>query len=427
MHPIISGKQLKNFCIYGLGATGKSVVKFLKRKKVSKFCTFDDESKKKNNAKIFSENLDTADYIVVSPGINIKKSRFKKKLKKYQNKIITDLDLFYSLNPKIKSIVITGTNGKSTTCKILEHVFKKNNINAELGGNIGKPILNLNLKKKKLVIIEVSSFQLAYSKFIKPDFAIILNINSDHLDWHGTLKNYTESKFRIFSNQKENNFAFLNNKKLVKKFKKNKYLSKLRFVKLNKFKFLKKKINNKYLNSNTNFENLAFVYSLSKFFKIKNKAFYRSLESFEGLAHRYEVFHENKNKIFINDSKATSFEACKQALYNNKNIYWIVGGMPKKGDKFNIKSLKKNINKAYIIGNYSKFFKKKLNKKINYQVCHSLNKAIISIFKDLKKENNRKTIILLSPAAASYDQFKNFEERGNKFKKLIKKYSKKYL
>ena len=166
----------------------------------------------------------------MSPGISLKKTKFKKKLLKHKNKIITDLDLFYLFNPKIKSIVVTGTNGKSTTCKILEHILKKNKINVRLGGNIGKPVLDLDLKTQPLVIIEASSFQLSYSKLVKPDYAMILNIANDHLDWHGTFRDYINSKFKIFSNQKKNNFAFINNKIFLKKFKKNKYKSKLRVV-----------------------------------------------------------------------------------------------------------------------------------------------------------------------------------------------------
>ena len=130
--------------------------------------------------------------------INLKKAKLRKKLIENKDKIITDLDLFYLFNPQIKTIVVTGTNGKSTTCKILEHVLKKNKINVRLGGNIGKPVLNLDLKNEPLVIIEASSFQLAYSQFVRPDYAIMLNITKDHLDWHGSNKEYIDSKFKIF-------------------------------------------------------------------------------------------------------------------------------------------------------------------------------------------------------------------------------------
>ena len=125
----------------------------------------------------------------MSPGINILKSKFKKILLKNNKKIITDLDLFFLQNKPKKSIVITGTNGKSTTCSLIHHVLKKNGIKNKLVGNIGKPILDVKYKKNEIYVIEASSFQLEYSKFIKPYCAAILNISQDHLDWHGSKKN----------------------------------------------------------------------------------------------------------------------------------------------------------------------------------------------------------------------------------------------
>ena len=101
-----------------------------------------------------------------------------------------------------KSIVVTGTNGKSTTSKIIAHILKKNNFKVFLVGNIGSPILNINIKKNCFLVIEASSFQLSHSKFILPDYAMILNITNDHIDWHGSMKNYKNSKFKIFKNQK---------------------------------------------------------------------------------------------------------------------------------------------------------------------------------------------------------------------------------
>ena len=118
-----------------------------------------------------------------------------------------------------KSIVVTGTNGKSTVCKMLFHILKKNKIKSLLGGNIGKPILDLKIKKRDFLIIEASSYQLSHSKFIKPDYAILLNITNDHLDWHGNMKNYIDSKFKIFELQSKNQYSIINNR-FRKNFKK---------------------------------------------------------------------------------------------------------------------------------------------------------------------------------------------------------------
>ena len=357
----------------------------------------------------------------MSPGVNLKKAKLKKTLINNRHKIITDLDLFYLFYPKIKSIAVTGTNGKSTTCKILEHVLKKNKINVKLGGNIGTPILDLDLKKKPIVIIEASSFQLAHSKFVKPDYAAILNITNDHLDWHSSSKEYINSKFKIFSNQQKNNFAFLNNKILLKKYKKEKYNGKVKFINKGQYKKIKKLIRNDYLNSEANEQNMSFVYVLSKALKIQDKPLINCLKYFKGLPHRQEIFYKKNNKIFINDSKATSFEASKFALKSNKNIFWIVGGLPKLRDRFYLKRLSKKIIKAYIIGKHTSFFAKQIGKKIPYKISYNIRAAIKNIADDIKKiKKNKKYIILFSPAAASFDQFKNFEERGNLFKYLIK-------
>ena len=144
----------KSFAIYGLGATGQSVVNYFNKSGFKNYVVWDDNKKLKNSwgltkskEKIFSEAIEFVDFIVISPGINIKKTKLKKILLENKEKFITDLDIFYLLNPQTKSIVVTGTNGKSTTCKIIEHVLKKNKIKARLAGNIGSPILSINLKK----------------------------------------------------------------------------------------------------------------------------------------------------------------------------------------------------------------------------------------------------------------------------------------
>ena len=144
------------------------------------------------------------------------------------------------------------------------------------------------------------------------------------------------------------------------------------------------------------------------------------------------MFFRKKNTYFINDSKATSFEATKDCLMNYKNIIWIVGGLKKQGDKFYLNRIKKNISKAFIIGKDRIFFKKQLNKKINFRETTDLKKSVEYIFEEIRlmnltKKNKDKIFVILSPASASYDQFKNFEDRGNKFKTLVKNYAKKYF
>ena len=149
------------------------------------------------------------------------------------------------------------------------------------------------------------------------------------------------------------------------------------------------------------------------------------MESFKGLPHRHENFYKKNNKTFINDSKATSFEACLQSLSSYSKIYWIIGGLPKYQDHFNLRKVKEKIVKAYVIGENTSFFKKQIKNDIKYTISKNIKNALNDIYTDLKLSKNIKNTILLSPAAASFDQFDNFEKRGIYFKKLIIKKFKK--
>ena len=209
---MLKSSKLKelSFLVYGLGLSGISVVNFFKKNSIKNYKVWDDKHKnvyKNYKSKNLVSTLKQVDYIVLSPGISLLKN---KKLSKFKKKIITDIDIFYLYNNKSKSIVVTGTNGKSTTCKLLAHLLQKNKYKCVLGGNIGTPILNLKNFNNSFVIVEASSFQLSHSKFIRPDFALFLNFSNDHLDWHGSKSKYLDSKLKIFYLQKKKNFAIIN-------------------------------------------------------------------------------------------------------------------------------------------------------------------------------------------------------------------------
>ena len=425
MFSITNLKEL-SFLVYGLGLSGQSVVKFFKKNNIKNYKVWDDKQKKlfKNKrTKNLKETLRNVDYVVLSPGVSLID---KKILVKFKKKIITDIDFLYLTNKKFKSIVVTGTNGKSTTCKLISHLLKKNKFKVLLGGNIGTPILNLKIKKNSYVIIEASSFQLAHSQFIRPDYAFLLNITNDHLDWHGNKQNYMKSKFKIFMLQKKNQFAFIN-EKLKNIFKKRNFSSKLIAPKKKNYNKIKHKIKNNYIDLGINDENISFVYEVSRLVNISERRFIIAINSFVGLPHRYEIFLKKKNTIFINDSKATSFESTKYALLNGKNIYWILGGLPKKNDKIILNRVIKKIAKCYIIGKSVNYFKAQIKNKINFSITNNLEKALIEILKDIKSSKIKDNTILLSPAAASYDQFKSFEKRGDEFKRLSRLYARKFI
>jgi len=420
----------KKILIYGLGKSGISAYRFLKKN--NKIYLYDDNKIKNQNLEIKKKLIqyqdiihEKIDCIIISPGIDIKKCKLKNFLKKNLGKIHTDLDIFYYYNKKNKNITITGTNGKSTTVKIIYEVLKCQKIDARLVGNIGNPILSeKKITPKTVFVIEASSYQLEYSKIFKSHLAAILNISPDHLERHGSIRNYIKAKFKLIKTQTKKDFTFLNTNNLFIK----RYLSGQRIlskiIKINKTvqsKVLKKIDNSNFL-SDGNKENLSFVFEIAKKMKISKNNLFKVLQKFNGLDFRQQVIFKSKNLIIINDSKATSFSSTASILRSITNVYWIVGGQAKKGDKFLLnKSECKNI-EAYIFGKNKKFFINKLKKKINYQLFDDLKSSIKKVLIDIKKNNKKqkKHIILFSPAAASFDSFKNFEDRGNYFNHLIK-------
>ena len=418
----------QNILIYGFGKSGRACFKYLRKN--NKIEIYDDKKSsipknlKKNSinkTKLTSVNFDR---IVVSPGIDINKCTLKKYLSKNKSKIISELDIFYLNNIKNKKITITGTNGKSTTSKLLHDILKKHGKDVRLVGNIGNPLLSdKNIKPQTIFVIEASSYQIEYSKYFKTDFAIILNISPNHLERHRTFKNYIKSKSRLIKSQKKNSFAFIekNNNFLKEELKKNKINSKIIKVNLKISNKIKKKIKNPYFENKNNLNNLKFVLEISKKLKLKNQKVFKVVNSFKQLNFRQQILYKNKKLLIINDSKSTSFSSSINLLESYKNIYWLVGGRFKKGDNFVLnKKYYKNIN-AYIFGKRKIFFVKNLINKIKYKTFDNIKRALVEIIIDAKKNNLSPVNIIFSPSAASFDQFSNFEERGKNFNYLVRK------
>ena len=417
----------KKILIYGLGKSGISSYKFLKKK--SKVYLFDDnlinsfQLKKKqiNFREITNIKFDK---IIISPGIDIFNCRLSKFLVKNSSKIYTDLDVFCSFYKNV-SITITGTNGKSTTAKILYDVLRDQNRDVRLIGNIGNPALSeKKITKKTIFVIEASSYQLEYSQIFNSKYAIILNISPDHIERHKNLKNYINAKFKLIDAQTERNFAYVNknDKYISKKIKSKRFKSKIIKVNTKKDYNLFSNISNSYFFTNTNKENLSFVIEISKKFKLKKNLLVKTIQNFKGLKYRQQTIYKNKNLKIINDSKSTSFSSSIGILKSNLNILWLIGGVNKKGDRLDLKRKDfKNV-RAFVFGKNIKFFNKQLKNKVEYTNFNNLNEALKNIFKIIKEEKLRQNTILFSPCAASFDSFKNFEDRGFYFNQLIKRY-----
>ena len=417
----------RKILIYGLGKSGISSYKFLKKK--ADVYLFDDNLRNNLNLKkklISFKKISKLNFerIIISPGIDISKCRLSKYLKNNLSKIYTDLDVFYSFY-KNKSIAITGTNGKSTTAKILFDILLDQKKDVRLIGNIGNPALSeKKITKKTIFVIEVSSYQLEYSKMFTSKYAAILNISADHIERHKSLKKYVDAKFKLIDSQTKESFAYIkkDDKLINKKLKLKKFNCKIIKIDINKNYNFFKKIKNSYFFSESNKENLSFVLEISKKLKLKKHLILKTIQKFKGLKYRQQIIFQSNSLTIINDSKSTSFASSIDVLKSKSNIMWLLGGVFKKGDKLNLRKKDfKNV-RAFIYGKNKIFFNNELKGKVKFKNFIKLNDALKNVFKLIKLEKLKKNVILFSPCAASFDSFKNFEDRGHYFNQLIKQH-----
>jgi len=413
----------KRILIYGLGKTGIATFKFLKKK--ADVYLFDDDKRIKE--KLISLNQISQiefDRIIISPGIDILNCKLSKFLKKNLSKIYTDLDIFYSFY-KNRSVAITGTNGKSTTAKILHEALLDQKKDSRLIGNIGNPALTeKNISKKTFFVIEVSSYQLDYSKLFSTKHAVILNISADHIERHGSLTNYINAKFKLLNSQKRKSYAYVkkNDELINKKIKKSKFKQKIYKVDTSNIKKILNLINNNYFISKGNIENLSFVLKIASKLKLSKTKLISTLNNFKGLKYRQQIIFDKKGLTIINDSKSTSFASSENMLKNFNDVYWLLGGIPKKGDKFTLSKKECKNFKIFICGKYHKQFSKILGDKVKYKNFINIKEILKKVFSEIKKQKSKKNVIFFSPAGASFDSFKNFEDRGNNFNQLVKKF-----
>ncbi len=461
---MIRQKQIRHVFILGMGVSGLSLALFLSKKKINYSCWDDDpkvrviaEKKKLQIRKVSEENLKNCDFLVLSPGINhLKIDRHKAVIiaMKLKIKITTDLEFLRVFNLNNNLIGVTGTNGKSTTTNFIEKVISYDNfIESASCGNIGTPFTDLKIKNNTTLIVEASSFQLSKIHKLKFNYAFLLNISDDHLDWHGSMKNYINSKLKIFKNQDQSCYAIIciddsHTRKVASNFRK-KFKSKLLCISTenpnkadiylesnNKAIRIINFISNeniiipydhiKFTKAKHNFCNLLCAYTASFLLKQKKEKFIESVKFLGNLEHRIEFIGNLKEVNFFNDSKSTNVNSAKTAINSFSNIFWILGGRQKKGGLKGIENNLDNVVQAYSFGES----REKIKSFLNYHLikCRSfktLEEALNQAFKDTNN-HKQKSNIILSPACSSYDQFKNFEVRGNKFRELVKAKLKKY-
>ena len=347
--------------------------------------------------------------------------------------------------PKI--IAITGTNGKSTTTSLIGHILTECGKDAQIGGNIGRGVLDLDrMHKGTYYVIELSSYQLERTHSLRANAAVFLNLSPDHLDRHGTLEDYGLAKQAIFANQTKSDAVVVgvddaygkalctqlkvkNGRNIIPISARRAAGHGVSVLGGKLFSNLSKKSvqicdmkDAAALEGRHNWQNAAAAYAAVSSLGLDPKEIGDAILSFPGLAHRMETVGTLRNVRFVNDSKATNADAARQALASYKNIYWIAGGVAKEGGIDPLKELFSNVRAAYLIGEAATDFAKTLGSaKTPCQDKKTLEMALLCATKDALESGLENQIVLLSPACASFDQFRNFEIRGDAFRTQAQK------
>lgn len=401
----------KNIAIIGEGIEGLDAEKFLKSKGAK--VTILDQKQGEN----YLDNLEKYDVIVRSPGVYPYKKELLK-AKKLGVRITTPTHIFFD-EFKGQIVGVTGTKGKGTTSTLIYEILKNAGMDVYLGGNIGKPLLTLSsfLTSKSFVIMEMSSFQLIDLP-VSPNISVVLNVTEDHMDWHKDRKEYLLAKKNITKFQLESDWAVINKE----------YKSSLSFsknTKANIIYFSKKLLEEEYkknliLRGEHNLENIAAAVAVAKILNIKKDVILKTVSGFRGLEHRLEFVREFKGVKFYNDSFATGPQPTIAAIKSfTENETLILGGSDK---GLEYKELGKrieeseNVKNIILIGEIGE----KIGKNIENKNVISLGKTSMkAILESVMKVAKKGEVVILSPAAASFDMFENYKDRGNQFKKAV--------
>lgn len=387
--------------------------------------------------------------VILSPGIPLthpKPHDVVVRAREWDVEVIGDIELFARTVTATQVIAITGTNGKSTTTALIGHILKEAGFDAQVGGNIGQPVLALGAPGPKTIyVLEISSYQIDLSPGLAADVSVLTNITPDHIDRHGSLENYAAVKMRLLKQTKKTglNVVGVDDAHCSSIFTRltsnggapcvpvsiGKVLGRGIFVldgvlydaqseRAAKVMDLKAA---PHLPGAHNWQNAAVAYGAVKPFVENIGAITDGIVSFPGLAHRIEdVGHIGKVR-FINDSKATNADAAERALVCFDDIWWIAGGRPKAGGIVPLEPYFSRIRKAYLIGEAAEAFAETLNGKVETVMSGTLDAAVAAAALDAAAADKPEPVVLLSPACASFDQFSDFEKRGDVFRELVAK------
>ncbi len=443
--------QFNHVLIVGMGKTGYSIVEFLKNKNIcisiydSKKSILDTREKLKGisianyyDGPLEEKHLKNIDCLAVSPGVDLRNPVLKN-AQKSKIPIINDLTLFSEEinHEKTKVIGITGTNGKTTVCKLLEYLFIKAGYKAVAAGNIGVPILDIkNVNNFDVIILELSSFQLEVENKLNFDVGVILNISEDHMDRYDTFDHYVRAKYSILEHSKKKIIcaddlvmkkwdvedAILFSESININKNKNAYGIKNEKNKryIVNYAGLKVEVTNVNLLGKHNQLNIMAAVATFKQFDNKFNEIDSAIKNFPVIDNRLEWVKEVNGINFYNDSKATNISSAIAAVdsFRGKNIFLIVGGDSKNQDLSLLsRALKSKIKKLYLIGKDAELIQNACKDLIGVEITilNTMKEATHQAFKDAESGN----IVSLAPACASYDMYRSYIERGDDFKSIV--------
>ena len=452
----------RTVAVFGLARTGMGALKSLKQGGAHVIAWDDNSAARENGHLGGAEILPWREWaweniaaLILSPGVPLTHPRPHEVVNHAMGAkvpVIGDVELFArEIRPdgdkvgKAPVIAITGTNGKSTTTALIGHILASAGFDAQIGGNIGKSVLELSAPAAKTIyVLEMSSFQIELTPGLRPDVALLSNLTPDHIDRHGSMENYAAIKHRLLKQVPKGGqvivgvdddygasifTGFAGTGVTAWPVSVGKVLGRGVFAldgalydaqngraeKVLEFR------DAPHLLGPHNWQNAALAFAATKPFVKDVRVIAAAMVSFPGLAHRMEAVGAIGKIRFVNDSKATNADAAARALACYADIFWIAGGKAKEGGIESLSEFFPRIRKAYLIGDAAHAFSRTLDGKVRYELSGTLDVAVASAAADARDSQAAAPVVLLSPACASYDQFQDFEQRGDLFRTLVAK------
>jgi UDP-N-acetylmuramoylalanine--D-glutamate ligase len=448
----MDGKQA---VIVGLGKSGLPVFEACRRAGINTVL-WDDNEGQRAAAKAMGGDiknpldggLTNAAFVCLSPGIPLTHPAphaVVTAAKAAGVPVIGDIEMFHRAKPDVRTIAITGTNGKSTITALCGHILQRAHALSAVGGNIGDAVLSLpDLPDDAVYVLEMSSYQIDLLDAFEPQISVLVNISPDHLDRHGGMDGYIAAKERMFRGA-GTAIIGMDDKYATALFDRVKKAGARKMIPVSCLRPMPKGVyvsadgmlfdgETKIVNLNTcpalrgqhNWQNAAMAYAATRAAGVPVTDITQGLQTYPGLAHRQNILTAINGVTYINDSKATNDDAAAVALKTFTNIYWIAGGKSKGGGYKLCDTFVGNVRHAFLIGDAEEEMAEWLTRrKIPHSRCGTLAVATVAAHRMAQKEKIPKAVVLLSPACASFDQFNSFEHRGNTFAELVQKLTRK--